>query len=98
MFFARLLLRLKTKDVTAGFRCWKREMLEKIKLEKMKSDGYAFQEEILYRAEWAGFNVVEVPVVFSDRTTGRSKLSYLDIAEFFWLTLKIAAKKLFDSN
>jgi len=98
MFFARLFLRLKTKDITAGFRCWRRETLEKIKLEKIKSDGYAFQEEILYRAERAGFSVIEVPVVFTDRAAGRSKLTGKDILEFFIVTLKIAVKKLFGSN
>ncbi len=83
MLTSRLLLGLKTKDVTAGFRCYQRQVLEKIDLEKIKSNGYAFQEEILYRVEKNGFKVIEIPVIFTDRRVGQSKLSKKDVIDFF---------------
>ncbi|HPL95282.1 MAG TPA: polyprenol monophosphomannose synthase [bacterium] len=83
MFVARLFLGLKTHDVTAGFRCYKKEVLQKINLDSIQSNGYAFQEEMLYRVEKAGFIVKEVPVVFPDRRLGQSKLNKKDIIEFF---------------
>lgn len=90
-WLSSLLLGLKTKDVTAGFRCYRRAVLEKFNLDKIKSGGYAFQEETLYRAERAGFKIIEVPVTFYDRKAGKSKLSKKDIIEFFWIILKLRA-------
>jgi len=81
--FARLILRLKTHDVTAGFRVFRRRALESLNLDDLKSGGYAFQEEVLYRLEKNGFKVTEVPVIFTDRADGKSKLSKKDIWEFF---------------
>jgi len=83
MFLARFFLGLKTKDVTAGFRCFRRQVLEKINLDQIKSNGYAFQEEMLYRVEKAGFKIKEIPVTFIDRRAGKSKLNKKDIIEFF---------------
>ena len=89
MFASRLILGLKTKDVTAGFRCFKAETLKKIKYEEVKSNGYAFQEEMIYRAEKAGLKVVEVPVVFLDRQKGKSKLNKKDIIDFFVTIIRL---------
>lgn len=89
MFFARFVLGLKTQDVTAGFRCYKREVLEKINLEAIKSNGYAFQEEMLYRVEKNNFKIKEVPVIFTDRKVGKSKLNKKDILEFFKTVFKL---------
>lgn len=89
MWFSRFVLRLKTKDVTAGFRCFRRNVLESINIETIKSNGYAFQEELLYRTEQRGFRVIEVPVVFVDRQEGKSKLSRKDIVEFFVQVLRL---------
>ncbi|MDD2758230.1 MAG: polyprenol monophosphomannose synthase [Patescibacteria group bacterium] len=89
MFTACLALGLKTRDVTAGFRCYKRQTLEKIDLEKIKSNGYAFQEEMVYRVERLGFKVAEVPVIFNDRRRGVSKLSSKDAMEFFAVMIKL---------
>lgn len=83
MEFARQILRIKTKDVTSGFRAYRRQVLESIDLTKLKSTGYAFQEEMLYRAEQKGFRVVEIPIQFTDRRQGKSKLGIRDIVEFF---------------
>lgn len=92
-FLSRLLLKLKTKDVTAGFRCYKKEVLKKIDLEKIKSNGYAFQEEMLYKTEKMGFKIIEVPVIFKDRTKGASKLSKKDIWEFFKIIFKLKKQR-----
>jgi len=89
MFASRLFLNLKTKDITAGFRCFRAETLKKIKYNQVKSNGYAFQEEMLYRVEKAGLKIVEVPVVFKDRKAGKSKLNKKDIFEFFIIIFKL---------
>lgn len=83
MTLSRFILKLKTKDVTAGFRCYRRRVLEVIELDKISSNGYAFQEEMLFRVEQLKFRVVEIPVTFVDRKIGKSKLSKKDIGEFF---------------
>lgn len=95
MWFSRLLLGLKTKDVTAGFRVYKRKALTAIPLDKIKSNGYAFQEEMLYRTKKLGCEIREIPVTFIDRREGQSKLSKKDIVEFFVIMfkLKFAGKK-----
>lgn len=87
--FSRFILKLKTNDVTSGFRCYKRKVLESINLDAVTSNGYAFQEEMLYRTEQAGFTVAEVPVTFIDRKKGKSKLSTKDIGEFFAVMMKL---------
>jgi len=92
MWLSRLLLRLKVRDVTSGFRCFKRRVLETIPLDEIKSNGYAFQEEMLYRAQKAGFLITEIPVTFVDRQKGKSKLSKKDIIEFFLIILKLKQK------
>ncbi|MBI5222727.1 MAG: polyprenol monophosphomannose synthase [Candidatus Magasanikbacteria bacterium] len=89
MWFSRLLLGLKTEDVTSGFRCFRRQVLESIPLDEVKSNGYAFQEEMLFRAQKAGFKIAEVPVTFIDRRAGHSKLSKKDVVEFFLIILKL---------
>ncbi len=93
MWFSRILLGLQTKDVTAGFRCYKKQVLESIELETIKSNGYAFQEEMLFRTEQKKFSVKEIPVTFVDRQEGKSKLSKKDIIEFFFIILKLRKQK-----
>ena len=92
MIFARFFLGLKTKDVTAGFRCYRRQLLEQIPLEEIKSNGYSFQEEMLFLVERQGAKVVEVPVVFNDRQKGKSKLAKKDIIDFFVIMFKLKRK------
>lgn len=94
MFFARLILRIKAKDVTAGFRCYRKEVLEKINLDDIKSNGYAFQEETLYLTQKNKFQIKEVPVIFNDRRLGKSKLSSKDIWEFFKTVLRLKFRPL----
>lgn len=93
MFLSRLILRLRTKDVTAGFRCYRQEVLKKINLENIKSNGYAFQEEMLYRTQKNKYQIKEIPVIFNDRRLGKSKLGKKDIWEFFIIIFKLKFKK-----
>jgi dolichol-phosphate mannosyltransferase len=81
--FARLFLKLKTKDATAGFRCFSGQTLQKIQFESIKSNGYAFQEETVYLCEKNNIKISEVPVTFIDRKKGKSKLGKKEILEFF---------------
>ena len=73
--YARTLLGVDIRDLTGGFKCFRRAVLEQIDLEAVTSKGYAFQIELTYRALRASFRVVEVPIVFVDRTHGKSKMS-----------------------
>ncbi|HKC76991.1 MAG TPA: polyprenol monophosphomannose synthase [Gaiellaceae bacterium] len=73
--YARTLLGLDVRDLTGGFKCFRREVLERIDLDAVTAKGYAFQIELTYRALRAGYEVVEVPIVFVDRTHGKSKMS-----------------------
>lgn len=82
--YARLVLGLKVKDLTAGFKCFRREVLEAIDLDSIESRGYAFQVEMTYRAIQQGFEVTEVPIVFRDRQEGISKIDRSVITEALW--------------
>ncbi len=73
--YARAVLRVDVHDLTGGFKCIRRAVLEAIELSSVRAEGYVFQIEITYRALLAGFNVREVPIVFRDRTAGTSKMS-----------------------
>jgi dolichol-phosphate mannosyltransferase len=74
--YARRVLGLGVHDLTGGFKCFRREVLEGIDLPTVRSHGYAFQVELTYRAVRAGYRVVEIPIVFRDRRLGRSKMSW----------------------
>jgi dolichol-phosphate mannosyltransferase len=91
--YAKLLLGLPVNDLTGGFKCWRREVLERIDLDAIHSRGYAFQIEGTYRALRAGFRVVEVPITFVDRTIGGSKMSRSIVLEAVWKVplLRLAA-------
>jgi dolichol-phosphate mannosyltransferase len=82
--YARTALRLPVRDLTGGFKCFRREVLEAIDLDTIQARGYAFQVETTFRALKAGFRVVEVPIVFKDRRDGASKMSKSIIAEAIW--------------
>lgn len=73
--YTRTITRLPVYDVTAGFICYHRRVLESIDLDRVKSNGYSFQLEMKYRAWRAGFRLIEVPIVFTERTEGQSKMS-----------------------
>jgi dolichol-phosphate mannosyltransferase len=74
--YAQAVLGLRVQDLTGGFKCFRREVLEAIDLAEARSHGYVFQVELTYRAVQAGFRVREIPITFRDRTQGRSKMSW----------------------
>jgi dolichol-phosphate mannosyltransferase len=82
--YARLVLGVGVRDLTGGFKCFRREVLEAIDLDAVSSRGYAFQIEMTYRALRGGFNVVEVPITFVDRELGGSKMSRRIVVEAIW--------------
>jgi dolichol-phosphate mannosyltransferase len=73
--YARTVLGIEVRDLTGGFKCFRREVLEALDLDSVQSEGYAFQVELTYRAFEAGFRVKEIPIVFSERRQGQSKMS-----------------------
>jgi len=91
--YARVLLGVKVRDLTGGFKCYRRAALEAIDLDGVESKGYAFQIETTYRVLRAGFKVVEVPITFADREVGGSKMSRAIVAEAIWKVpgLRLAA-------
>lgn len=80
-FYARTILGIDVRDVTAGFVCWRRDVLESLDLTTIASNGYSFQIEMKYRAIKRGFQIVETPIVFVDRRVGQSKMSRAIVAE-----------------
>jgi dolichol-phosphate mannosyltransferase len=82
--YARLWLGWDVRDATTGFKCFRREVLERIDLGSISAKGYAFQIETTYRAARAGFRVREVPIVFADREVGGSKMSRAIVLEAIW--------------
>jgi dolichol-phosphate mannosyltransferase len=83
-WYARQVLRIDVRDLTGGFKCFRREVLEAIDLETVEAAGYAFQVELTYRALLRGFRVVEVPIVFRERQHGTSKMSWRIAVEAMW--------------
>ncbi len=79
-----MLLGVRVRDLTGGFKCYRRAVLETIDLDAIESKGYAFQIETTYRTLRAGFCVVEVPIVFADREVGGSKMSKAIVLEAVW--------------
>ena len=91
--YARLVLGLPVKDLTGGFKCFRREVLERIELEEISSRGYAFQVEMTYRAVELGFEVVEVPITFRERRAGASKMSRSIVLEAAWRVPQLRLEK-----
>ena len=92
--YARTILGLSVRDLTGGFKCFHRRVLEALDLPTVQSTGYAFQIELTYRAVRRGFRVVEVPIIFADRRVGKSKMSRRIVLEAFWKVWRIR----FDRN
>lgn len=91
--YARMILGLRVRDLTGGFRCWRRELLQELHLETIKATGYSFMIESLDRAIARKARVVEVPIIFADRTAGRSKMSKRIISEAVFLVWRIRAAR-----
>lgn len=94
--YVRMITGMKIMDATAGFICYQREVLEKIDLDKIKFIGYAFQIEMKYRAFAKNFNIQEVPVIFTDRTKGQSKMSGSIIKEAIFGVISLRFRKFFN--
>lgn len=91
--YAAVMLSLPQRDLTGGFKCFRREVLEAIDLPSVRSKGYAFQVELTYRAVRAGFRVAEVPIVFRDRLRGESKMSWRIATEAAWLVPQLRRRR-----
>jgi dolichol-phosphate mannosyltransferase len=92
--YAQLLLGLSVHDLTGGFKCYRKRVLEELPLERIESKGYAFQIETTYRTRRAGFRVVEVPIVFTERDVGHSKMSGRIVLEALWKVPVLRARAL----
>lgn len=86
---ARFLLGLKTKDVTTGFRCYSRRFIGSLNLNGISASGYAFQVEMIQKAEKNGFKIIEIPIIFPPRKRGQSKLSWKEVIGSAWALVKI---------
>lgn len=95
--YVRLITRIKIQDATAGFICYRRKVLETIPLDKIQFIGYAFQIEMKFTAIQYGFNVVEVPIIFTDRTEGVSKMSTSIFREAFLGVIQMKIGSFFKS-
>jgi dolichol-phosphate mannosyltransferase len=83
--YAQAVLGVSIKDLTGGFKCFRREVLEAIDFAHVRAQGYAFQVELTYRALQMGFRVVELPIVFTERRAGQSKMSRRIVLEAAWM-------------
>ena len=92
--YARTILGVPIRDLTGGFKCYRRAVLETIDLDRISAQGYAFQIETTYRTIRAGFRVVEIPITFVDREAGTSKMSKSIVAEAIWNVPALRAKRL----
>ena len=95
--YVRFITGMKIHDATAGFICYKRNVLETIGLDKIKFIGYAFQIEMKYRTFAKNFNIVEVPIIFTDRTKGQSKMSSAIFKEAIFGVIALKIRKLFNT-
>jgi len=87
--YVRMVTGMKVMDTTAGFKCYRRKVLENIDLDKIKMTGYGFQIEMKFTAYKSGFNLVEVPIIFTDRKAGTSKMSGGIFSEALWGVIKM---------
>ena len=92
-FYAKLILGTPLHDMTTGYKCYRRKVIETIDLDNIASVGYAFQIETAYLAYKKGFKVKEIPIIFIERTAGRSKFQWKMIWETFWLLIKLRLGK-----
>jgi dolichol-phosphate mannosyltransferase len=92
--FARVTLGLHAHDATAGFRCYRREVLEEVGIDQIKADGYSFLIEMLHRVQRLGWRVGESPILFENRRQGVSKISQDEIVRAVWTVLRLAGKRL----
>lgn len=92
--FARTMLGLRAHDTTAGFRCYRRAVLEELDLDEIKASGYSFLMEMLYRVQRRGWRVGEIPIVFENRRLGASKVSKVEVSRAMGTVLRLAWQRL----
>lgn len=93
MLASRIILGIKTRDLTSGFRAYRKEIFQIVDLDGIKSNGYSFLEELIYLIEKKGFKIKEIPIIFNDRKFGQSKLSTKEIIKFFLTIFRIKFAK-----
>ena len=93
--YTRIITGMPIKDATGGFKCFRRKVLEAIDLDKVKSNGYSFQIEMTFKAYSKGFNIKEVPIIFSDRVKGKSKMSKKIVREAVTMVWKLRLQHMF---
>jgi dolichol-phosphate mannosyltransferase len=96
--YTRLITGLPVRDATAGFKCYKRKVLENIDLDSIRSNGYSFQIETNFKAWKKGFRLCEVPIIFIDRLAGTSKMSKNIVYEAAWMVWKLKLKSIFSKG
>ena len=87
--YSRWVTGLPVRDATGGFKCYRREVLQAINLDKVKSNGYSFQIEMSFRAWKKGFKIKEIPIIFEDRKAGQSKMSKKIVREAIWMVWRL---------
>ena len=96
--YVRVITGMKIMDTTAGFKCYRKEVLENIKLDKIKSVGYGFQIEMKFKTWKLGYKIVEIPIIFTDRKLGASKMTGGIFNEALWGVLRMKLRSLFIKN
>ena len=92
--YTQIITGLRVKDATGGFKCFRRKVLENINLDNIKSNGYAFQIEMTYKAWKLGFKIGEIPIIFIDRTMGQSKMSKKIVREAVFMVWKLRLRSM----
>ncbi|MCH8327401.1 MAG: polyprenol monophosphomannose synthase [Candidatus Marinimicrobia bacterium] len=92
--YAKVITGLPVFDLTGGFKCWRQEVLAKLHIETIKSEGYAFQIETTFRAHHLGAKILETPIVFVDRVAGESKMSSEIIMEAVWIVIRLRLSRI----
>jgi len=96
--YVRMITGMKVMDTTAGFKCYRRAVLENMRLDKIRSVGYGFQIEMKFKAWKLGYNIVEVPIIFTDRKLGASKMTGGIFNEALWGVLRMKIRSMFTKN
>jgi dolichol-phosphate mannosyltransferase len=94
--YTKVITGLPVTDATGGFKCYRREVLENIDLDKIKSNGYSFQIEMTYHIWQKGFKLKEIPIIFVDRRSGTSKMNKQIVREAVWMVWKLRLKTIFN--
>jgi dolichol-phosphate mannosyltransferase len=94
-WYARTITRMPVRDATGGFNCWRRQVLEAVDLTRIRSNGYAFQIELKFRAFRKGFSMLEIPILFEERDSGESKMSKRIVREAIWRVWWLKLQDLF---